>query len=149
METLARLALLPVVEISIEAKHAFAKCKLRDKTNVSGSLFSMTLRMPSLRKFLHDSPQHSYVISDHMAELRKKTHFVACFAVEIFNAASMSDLTCIQRALHSQSPLSWKIVRRAFYHCDAESQFMPVRGFKQRRARRNVPAEVLRYTVLI
>eukprot|EP00971_Amphidinium_carterae_P334499 6469822-Amphidinium_carterae.1 len=163
METLARLALLPVVEISIEAKHAFAKSKLRDKTNVSASLFSLALRMPSLRKFLQDSPSHSCIISDHMAELRKKIDFVALFGMQdacswlrnphthpdarqtssssLCNLAM--DLECIQRLLHSDTPLSWKSIRHAFYHCDAESQFTPVRAMKQRRVRRNVPAEVL------
>ena len=108
---LIKLRLVMVVEISIEAKHAMAKNKLKAKTRISPVLFSLSMRLPEVKKMLAASDDMLMAFSQQFQRLKVPVEFVAAFQMIDIESIALADTQSMYRS-----------IKGAFYHCDS-SQF--------------------------
>lgn len=115
---LVPLRLVLVIEMSVEAKHAIAKNKLKGKKCSSAASFSLALRMNEIKAYIDQGPAWLERFAHHFASLRRPHAFIAGF--------DMIDLPCFTEVAEESSKTLYKMVRRVFYHADLCSQYKRV-----------------------
>ena len=120
---LTKMRLIPVAEVSIEAKHAVAKNALLSVKRASLALFSISLRWPEIRSVMQH--EHSLELLLQAFESYRKT------PIHILESFDMASHPEVQEALlrvdalpvGEARQLLLKTVRHVFYHADLTSQY--------------------------
>ena len=107
---IAKLALIPVVERSVEGGHATAKQDLRLNDHPSSAAFSLSIRMKEICSFMDAMPTALHSMANDFEKLRSDMGFIH------FNG--LVNHPTLAKELGSTGKLREKTIESVFYHTD-------------------------------
>ena len=111
----ARFRCIPVLERSIEQKHALAKLRLRSNNVPSPASVSLALRLPLWIDLVRRSSELFNSMSQHVQSIRRLSQFVDVVGLRTHKA--------LNEAFCKQGRLRWRDVVKVLYHCDVDTTF--------------------------